>query len=236
MDVTDPARYARQLTMPEIGPEGQALLAKANVLVVGAGGLGSPALFYLVAAGIGHIGIVDCDQVSISNLQRQILYTEADLGKAKALAAKERLQALNRHTTITAYGQRLDETNAQAIARQYNMVIDATDNYPSRCLLDEATIALQIPLIHGAIEGFRGQCAVLNLPPNGSSYRDLFPTAPTSSAQGPIGVLGTTAGTLGSIQASQAIQLALGQRPSLANKLLVVDLWRGAWETYNTPR
>lgn len=232
----DEPRYARQLLMPEIGPEGQARLAKAKVLVVGAGGLGSPVLYYLTAAGVGTIGVADCDVVSLSNLQRQILYAEEDIGLAKPQAAKARLVALNRHTAITPYAQRLDGANVRAIVSQYDMVVDATDNYATRCLLDEATSALGIPLIYGAIEGFRGQCAVLNMPPAGASYRALFPTPPTGTAPSPIGVVGATAGTIGSVQASQALQLALGHRPSLANQLLVVDLWHGSWETYSIPQ
>lgn len=230
--ITDSARYARQLQLPEIGPEGQRLLAQTSVAVVGAGGLGAPILYYLTAAGIGRIAIIDCDVVSPSNLQRQILYQESDLARPKAIQAQKRLTALNRGLQIEAISERLNEANVAPLLADYQIIIDATDNYPTRYLLDDYTHSSAKPLVHGAIEGWRGQCTVF-APSSSLRYCDLYSEPESAEEIVPPGVIGATAGVIGSIQASQTLQLALGQAPALLGKLLTIDLWHGLWHTFD---
>lgn len=230
--IADSARYARQLQLPEIGPEGQRLLAQTSVAVVGAGGLGAPILYYLTAAGIGRIAIIDCDVVSPSNLQRQILYCESDLAHPKAIQAQKRLTALNSTLQIEAITERLNETNVATLLADYQIIVDATDNYPTRYLLDDYTRSTAKPLVHGAIEGWRGQCTIFTSS-NSLRYRDLYSEPQSAEETVPPGVIGATAGVIGSIQASQTLQLALGQTPALLGKLLTVDLWHGSWHTFD---
>ena len=230
--IADSARYARQLQLPEIGPEGRRLLAQTSVAVVGAGGLGAPILYYLTAAGIGRIAIIDCDVVSPSNLQRQILYCESDLAHPKAIQAQKRLTALNSTLQIEAITERLNETNVATLLADYQIIVDATDNYPTRDLLDDYTRSTAKPLVHGAIEGWRGQCTIFTSS-NSLRYRDLYSEPQSAEETVPPGVIGATAGVIGSIQASQTLQLALGQTPALLGKLLTVDLWHGSWHTFD---
>lgn len=230
--IADSARYERQLQLPEIGPEGQRLLAQTSVAVVGAGGLGAPILYYLTAAGIGRIAIIDCDVVSPSNLQRQILYCESDLAHPKAIQAQKRLTALNSTLHIEAITERLNETNVATLLADYQIIVDATDNYPTRYLLDDYTRSATKPLVHGAIEGWRGQCTIF-ASSSSLRYRDLYSETQSAEETVPPGVIGATAGVIGSIQASQTLQLALGQTPSLLGKLLTVDLWHGSWHTFD---
>lgn len=230
--IADSARYARQLQLPEIGPEGQRLLAQTSVAVVGAGGLGAPILYYLTAAGIGRIAIIDCDVVSPSNLQRQILYCESDLAHSKAIQAQKRLTALNSTLQIEAITERLNETNVVTLLADYQIIVDATDNYPTRYLLDDYTRSAAKPLVHGAIEGWKGQCTIFT-PSSSLRYRDLYSEPHSAEEIVPPGVIGATAGLIGSIQASQTLQLALGQTPSLLGKLLTIDLWHGSWHTFD---
>ena len=211
--IADSARYARQLQLPEIGPEGQRLLAQTSVAVVGAGGLGAPILYYLTAAGIGRIAIIDCDVVSPSNLQRQILYCESDLARPKAIQAQKRLTALNSTLQIEAITERLNETNVATLLADY-------------------TRSTAKPLVHGAIEGWRGQCTIF-ASSSTLRYRDLYSEPQSAEEIVPPGVIGATAGVIGSIQASQTLQLALGQTPSLLRKLLTIDLWHGSWHTFD---
>lgn len=236
MDVNAPRydseRYQRQIMLPEIGEAGQSLLSQSSVLVVGAGGLGSPLLYYLAAAGVGHIGIVDSDVVSLSNLQRQILYTEQDLGKSKALCASERLHAINREVQLTPFDRRLTEDNAAAILIDYKVIVDVTDNYPTRYLLDRLCREQEKPLVHGAIQGFVGQVSVFNLPDTGS-YQDLYPEPTDPESVAPPAVVGAVAGVVGSIEAAQVLQLCLGRRPSLAGRLLTIDLLTADFQTYD---
>ncbi len=167
-------RYTRQTMLSEVGEDGQRRLAQSAALVVGAGGLGAPILLYLASAGVGHIGIVDGDSVSESNLNRQVLYTETDLGKRKAPTARERLRQLNGTLRIDAYDLYLSQSNALAIATGYDLIIDACDNLPTRHLLDTASQQLGIPYLYGAVEGFVGQTALF-APGGKVRYRDLFP-------------------------------------------------------------
>lgn len=230
----DEVRYARQIMMPELGKEGQARLARSSALVVGAGGLGAPLLQYLVASGVGRIGIVDSDSVELSNLNRQVLYTEADLGRQKATAATARLALQNSACDLRAYALRLDRENAVGIASGYDLLIDASDNLATRYLLDATAQALGIPYLYGAVEGFVGQSSLFHYAGAGA-YRDLFPDyAPEADAR-PVGVIGATAGVLGSLMATEAIKVLLGMPSSLAGKLLRFDLSRMDFHTLTLP-
>lgn len=216
-------RYTRQTMLAEIGKIGQQKLSNSSVLVVGAGGLGAPILLYLASAGIGRIGIVDYDSVSESNLNRQVLYTESDIGKRKAHTASSRIRELNSHISIDIYDVRLSETNIISIATGYDLVIDTCDNFSTRTLLDVTCLQLGIPYLYGAIEGFVGQTALF-LPDSKVRYRDLFPSYGSDEDDTPIGVMGATAGTLGSLMASQAIRYLLGIVCPLSYRLWRIDL------------
>lgn len=218
-------RYSRHFVLPGFGEEAQLKLKNARALVVGAGGLGCPSLLYLAAAGVGHIGIVDFDSVSESNLQRQVLFTIDDLGKNKAQAAAARLSKLNPFVVSTPIPQKLQSANAMEILKGYDVVIDATDNFPTRYLINDACVLLNIPLVYGSIFRYEGQVAVFNY--KGSlNYRDLYPTAPAAGSvpdceQG--GVLGVLAGMIGTLQANETIKILTGIGEPLAGKLLLVD-------------
>ena len=175
------SRYHRQIILKELGQTGQNQLTHAKVLVVGAGGLGCPALLYLVAAGVGHIGIVDDDVVALSNLHRQVLYGPEDIGQTKATVAQRVLSAQNPEIQLVAYPTRLTTANVWDIVAPYDMVLDGTDNFTTRYLLNDLCVLQQKPLIFGAISQFEGQVSVFNLPQNGitaANYRDIFPTPP----------------------------------------------------------
>lgn len=221
------SRYQRQVVLPEVGQAGQDKIARARVLCVGAGGLGSPALLYLAAAGIGHIGIADHDRVEETNLQRQILFTEADIGRPKALAARERLLALNSRIDVTAYEEGLHVGNAEALFSAYDIIIDATDNFPAKYLINDAALKCHKPWIYGAIQGFEGQVSVFDAS-QGPCYRCLYPEAPRAPVLNcaESGVMGAVAGVVGTMQAMQVIQLVLGEEgfEPLQGKLRVVDL------------
>lgn len=223
-------RYDRHIIIPEFGLEGQKKLKAAKVLVIGTGGLGSPVLLYLAAAGVGTLGIVDFDKVDDSNLQRQVLFTKADIGKLKVEAAKERLLALNPHIEIKTYPVQLTSENALQIFKDYDLVADGTDNFPTRYLVNDACVLTGIPNIYASIFRFDGQVAVFNLPlPNGDrspNYRDLYPEPPPpglvpSCAEG--GVLGVLPGIVGSLQANEVIKVITGIGEPLAGKLFTFD-------------
>lgn len=231
------ARYARQIVLPEIGEAGQALLGKARVLVVGAGGLGSPALLYLTAAGVGlashggRIGIVDDDQVDASNLQRQIVFRESDQGAAKAEAARQHLSTLNSATQFVTYSDRLNADNILDVLCDYDIIIDGTDNFPTKYLINDAAVKLNKPVVYGSILGFEGQVSVF-WAKHGPCYRCIYPLAPTAHVPNcaEAGTLGGIAGVVGSIQAVEACKLALGVAhcqhyglDPLIGKLLVFD-------------
>ena len=219
------ARYARHLTLPEVGPEGQLVLQEASVLVVGAGGLGSPALLYLAAAGIGRIGLIDDDTVDVTNLQRQILHSTSEVGESKAASAERRISDLNPEVTVEAIEGRLDTTNALDIIGRYDILIDGTDNFETRYLIGDACEILGKPWVFGSIHRFEGQVATFNLD-GGPNYRDLFPEPPEDGLApncAEAGVLGVLPGIVGSIQATEAIKAILRIGDSLNGKLLVID-------------
>ena len=219
------ARYARHLTLPEVGPRGQRLLTEASILVVGAGGLGSPALLYLAAAGIGRIGIIDDDSVDLSNLQRQVLHSTSSVGEAKVVSAERRLSDLNPEVTIEAYETRLGVDNALDLIGGFDLVIDGSDNFSTRYLISDACEILGKPWVFGSIHRFEGQVTTFNLD-GGPNYRDLFPKAPPMELApncAEAGVLGVLPGIVGSIQATEAIKIILGVGEPLSGRLLVID-------------
>lgn len=221
----DLRRYSRHLLIPEVGLAGQEKLARARVLCVGAGGLGSPVLAYLAAAGVGRIGIIDDDTVDVTNLQRQILYASADVGRAKAPVAADRLRALNPQIAIDALEARFDRTNARELVRLYDVVVDGTDTFDSRYLINDACVLEAKPDVYGSIFRFDGQVSIFGAP-GGPCYRCLYPAPPPehlvpSCAEG--GVLGVLAGIVGTWQASEALKLILGIGTPLIGRLLLVD-------------
>ena len=219
-------RYSRQLNLDEIGAHGQAKLARAAVLCVGAGGLGSPALFYLAAAGVGRIGLVDCDVVDESNLQRQILYGVADIGKPKVAQAREKLAALNPAIRIETHNAALNAANAPALLGGYDLILDGTDNFAAKFLINDAAFKLNRLWIYGAIQNFDGQVAVFD-PARGPCYRCLFPEQPKARIMNcaEAGVIGAVAGMTGTAQALQAIQIIVGHDSfePLIGKLWLLD-------------
>lgn len=212
-------RYSRQISLDEISPGGQAKLAEARVLVVGAGGLGSPVLIYLAAAGTGHIGIADDDRVSLSNLQRQILYTENDIGKTKVSVAAERLSAMNGDLDIKAVPSRINKENIHSILNGYDVVIDCCDNHTTRVLTEEHCHNIGIPYIYGAIQGFEGQVTIFS--DKTPRYGELFPTELENASNA---VIGMTAGIVGCTQAHEAVKLICGYGEPLINKLWTIDI------------
>lgn len=218
-------RYSRHLLIPEFGNEGQERLKAARVLVIGCGGLGSPILLYLAAAGVGTLGIIDGDRVDESNLQRQILYGTDSIGKAKVEETAKRLQSLNPFCAIETYFEQLTAQNALSILTKYDLVVDGSDNFPTRYLVNDACVLLNKPLIYGAIYRFEGQVAVFNYQ-NSPNYRDLFPKPPSPELApncAEAGVLGVLPGIIGSLQANEAIKLLAGIGAPLIGKLLVMD-------------
>src|SRR5438067_1634377 len=218
-------RYSRHLIMPEVGMEGQLKLAKAKVLMIGAGGLGAPLGLYLAAAGVGRLGIVDFDVVDYTNLQRQITFSTNDVGRPKIQAAKERLAGVNPSIRIDTYETRLTSSNALDLFRDYDIVVDGTDNFPTRYLVNDACVLLDKPNVYGSIFRFEGQATVFHYP-GGPCYRCLYPEPPPpglvpSCAEG--GVLGVLPGIVGSLQAMETIKLILGIGEPLAGRLLLFD-------------
>ena len=218
-------RYSRQLVLPELGPRGQRKLKESSALVVGAGGLGIPASVYLVAAGVGRIGVVDTDIVEKSNLHRQTIYSEQDVGRPKAQVAGERLRQVNPHTKVESYETRLASANALEIIRGYDVVIDCTDNFPSRYLINDACVLLGKPDVYASIFRFDGQASVFDAK-NGPCYRCLFPEPPPpDSVQdcAVAGVLGVLPGIMGSMQAVEAMKLILGRGEPLIGRLMLFN-------------
>lgn len=221
MNSSQKKRYDRHIILPQIGEDGQNKLLQAKVLIVGAGGLGSPVLQYLVAAGVGIIGIVDSDVVSLSNLQRQILYKEDQIGSLKVEKAKETLLQLNSDVQINTYPVILDHSNADRIIANYDIVVGATDNFSSRKCIDKVTKMQGKTFVHGSIGEFEGQVSVFNYK-NGPSYFDLYNETPDESTLS-IGVLGVLPGIIGSMQACEVIKIIIGEGDILSGKLLVYD-------------
>src|SRR3954469_15098935 len=221
-------RYSRHLILPEVGLEGQRKLKAARVLCVGAGGLGSPVALYLAAAGVGTIGIVDFDVVDLSNLQRQIIHTTADIGRPKLESAKAKINAINPEVNVLTYGEPLSSKNALEIFKGYDVILDGTDNFPTRYLVNDACVLLGIPNAYGSIFRFEGQASVFGAK-DGPCYRCLYPEPPPpglvpSCAEG--GVLGVLPGVIGTIQATEAIKLITGGPEPLIGRLLLYDAWR----------
>jgi adenylyltransferase/sulfurtransferase len=215
-------RYARHLQLPQVGVEGQTKLKNAHVLIIGAGGLGSPVAFYLAAAGIGHITMVDGDTVDLTNLQRQILFQEQHIGLSKAAIAREQLLALNASIEITAFEEHLSTSNARTLIQAADLVLDCTDNFATRYLINDHCVALEKPWLFASIYQFSGQCALFV--PGGACFRCLFPESPQGIADcNTAGVLGVLPGLLGTIQATEAIKYLCGMESALANVLLMVE-------------
>ncbi|HVM41737.1 MAG TPA: molybdopterin-synthase adenylyltransferase MoeB [Acidimicrobiia bacterium] len=218
-------RYQRHLLMPEVGVEGQQKLLDASVLLIGAGGLGSPAALYLAAAGVGRIGIVDMDEVDRSNLQRQILHNEERIGMRKVDSAAKSIQALNPDVEVVGYDTRLSADNILDVIDGYDVIVDGADNFPTRYLLNDASLLKRIPVVHGSIFRFDGMVTVFN-PYEGPCYRCMVPEPPPAELApscAEAGVLGVLPGIIGSIQAVEAMKLVLGIGDSLAGRLLVYD-------------
>lgn len=217
-------RYARQTMLPEIGVAGQQKLEAASVLIVGLGGLGCPAALYLTAAGIGTIGLADPDTVGVSNLQRQVLYSDDQIGLLKTEAAMQRLHALSPHTRFACYPEGIGPANASKIVPGYDLVLDCCDNFPTRFLLDDTCAACEKPWVHGSIGAFHGQVTVFD--PGRRHYSDLYPDreALCSRTDQSGGVLGTVPGVIGTLQANEAIKLLAGFGEPLIGRLLLIDL------------
>jgi len=225
------ARYSRHLTLPGVGPLGQQRLANARVLVVGAGGLGSPALLYLAAAGVGTIGVLDADVVDASNLQRQVIHGRSDLGRPKVDSATDRIAEINPHVKVITHRVHLDSSNAIRILRGYDLVLDGTDNFPTRYLVSDAGELLGLPVVWGSIFRFDGQVSVF-WAGHGPTYRDLFPAPPPpgsvpSCAEG--GVFGVVCAAIGAMMGTEAIKLICGLGDPLLGRLLVFDALAMSW-------
>lgn len=238
----DVARYSRHLIIPSVGTDGQKRLRNARVLVVGAGGLGSPALLYLAAAGVGTLGIVEFDDVELSNLQRQIIHGRSDVGRPKADSARDSILELNDGVEVTLHRVRLDSSNALELFRQYDLVLDGTDNFATRYLVNDAAALVGIPYVWGSIYRFEGQVSVFwdRAPGDaGINYRDLYPEAPPpgmvpSCAEG--GVLGVLCASIGSIMVTEAIKLITGIGETLLGRLMIYDALAMSYRTVGLTR
>jgi adenylyltransferase/sulfurtransferase len=222
-------RYSRHLLLPEVGVEGQTRLRAASVLCVGAGGLGSPVLLYLAAAGVGRIGIVDFDQVDVSNLQRQVLHGTPDVGRLKTESARAAIQRLNPNVEVVIFSEKLTRQNTLEILKPFDVVVDGTDNFVSRYLVNDACVMLGKPNVYGAVFRFEGQASLFAPSKGGPCYRCLFPDPPPPGAApscAEAGVLGMLPGIIGCLQATEVLKWILGQGESLAGRLLVFDALR----------
>jgi molybdopterin/thiamine biosynthesis adenylyltransferase len=225
-------RYARHLQMPEIGPEGQAKLKAASVLLVGVGGLGSAASLYLAAAGVGRIGLVDHDVVDLANLQRQIIHTTAQIGRPKILSARERLLEINPHLRVDVHDMALSADNAQAIFSEYQIIVDATDNYPARYLINQECVRSAIPFVHASAYRFEGQVSVF-WASRGPCYQCLYPAPPPDGlvpTSAEVGIFSVLPGTLGTLQAAETLKLLLGIGEPLIGRLLLYDVLSASFE------
>lgn len=228
-------RYQRHLSLPEVGVNGQAKLLASKVLLLGAGGLGSPAALYLAAAGVGTIGIVDMDEVDASNLQRQILHNVDRIGDRKVDSAKKTITMLNPDVDVVTYDTRLDAGNILEIIDGYDVIVDGADNFPSRYVLNDASVKLGIPVVHGSIFRFEGMVTVFD-PKNGPTYRDMVPQPPPADLApscAEAGVLGVLPGIVGSFQALETIKLLLGIGDSLVGRILSIDTTEMTFRTFN---
>lgn len=231
------ARYARHLLLPEVGDDGQRRLKGSTVLVVGAGGLGSPVLMYLAAAGVGRLVVVDDDVVDSSNLQRQIVHGHADLGRPKVDSARDRLRDINPAVAVDTHARRFGPDNAAALVRDCDLVVNAADNFPTRYLVSDACILEGRPHVHGAIHRFQGEVSVF--PPAGPCYRCLHPRPPApgeAPSCAEAGVLGVLPGIVGCLQASEAVKCLLGLGEPLAGRLLLIDALAARFREWRVPR
>ncbi|HLQ30130.1 MAG TPA: molybdopterin-synthase adenylyltransferase MoeB [Ktedonobacteraceae bacterium] len=222
-------RYSRHLLVPEVGEQGQFKLLDSRVLLIGAGGLGSPAAYYLAAAGVGTMGIIDADVVDDSNLQRQILHNTKRIGQLKAESARETIEALNPDVKVITYIERLDETNVARIIADYDVIVDGTDNFPTRYLLNDAALIANKPVVHGSVFRFEGQLTVFK-PYDGPCYRCLYPEPPPAALApscAEAGVLGVLPGIIGLLQATETIKLLLGIGDPLVGRLMTYDALAG---------
>ncbi|MCC6316221.1 MAG: molybdopterin-synthase adenylyltransferase MoeB [Gemmatimonadaceae bacterium] len=238
LSASELARYSRHLLLPEVGVEGQRKLKAARVLLIGAGGLGSPAALYLAAAGVGTLGIVDFDVVDVTNLQRQILHGTRDVGRSKLASATERLLDVNPHLNVEAHEARFTSANARELVRQYDLVVDGTDNFATRYLVNDACVLEGRPNVYGSIFRFDGQASVF-CTTDGPCYRCLYPEPPPpglvpSCAEG--GVLGVLPGLIGTLQATEAIKLILGVGEPLIGRLTLVDALGAQWRVVKVRR
>ncbi len=225
LTATQKIRYSRNILVPEIGMTGQQKLLKGRVLVVGAGGLGSPALFYLVCAGVGTIGIVDGDRVELSNLQRQILHTSEDLDDLKTHSAQDKLHRLNPDVSIELYNEPFTAKNGRKLVSEYDFVIEATDNFEAKFLVNDICIQSKVPFCHAGILGMFGQVMTI-VPGQGACYRCVFGNIPEPdqvSSTDQVGVLGAVAGILGTIQATEAVKFLIGRGKLLIGRMLTFD-------------
>ena len=218
-------KYHRQTLLPEIGEEGQEKLRQARVLIVGVGGLGCPIALYLTTAGVGRLGLIDDDVVSLSNLHRQVLYNEADIGQPKVECAARHLQQKNSDIELTAYPIRLTKENAERLIRDYDIVVDGCDNHATRYLISDVCHQLQKPYVYAAIGAFQGQVGILCYDHDAPTYRTLFPDEEAMlSVEAGKGVIGTTPAVVGSIAANEVLKLTVGFGEALIGKILFIDL------------
>lgn len=225
--MTATMRYSRQIALPEIGEEGQQKLGKATVLIVGLGGLGCPVALFLAGAGVGRLGLADPDVVAISNLHRQLLYSAEQVGERKVEAAAARLAGLNPSLRVDVHPEGLTANNAGRLIAGYDLIMDCTDNFATRYLLDSACAAAGKSWVHGSVSGFGGVVSVFG---GGVSYADVFPEC---EGRADTGIIGPTAGTVGAIQAAEAIKLLCGVEPTLRGRLLTVDLLNNSFNTFD---
>jgi len=228
-------RYSRHIILPEVGGAGQQKMLEARILLLGAGGLGSPAAYYLAAAGIGNLGIVDFDQVDLSNLQRQIIHSTERIGMLKTESAKKTIQALNPDVNVTLYNEKIDSSNIISIIKDYDYIVDGSDNFPTRYLVNDACVMENKTLIHGSIYRFEGQVTVFK-PNSGPCYRCLYPEPPPpgmspNCQEG--GVLGVLAGIIGNLQVVEVLKLILGIGEPLVGKLLIYDALKTEFRNLN---
>jgi molybdopterin/thiamine biosynthesis adenylyltransferase/rhodanese-related sulfurtransferase len=225
LDADQKSRYSRHVLLPEVGIEGQLALLDAKVLLLGAGGLGSPTALYLAAAGVGTIGLVDDDVVDVSNLQRQVIHSTATVGQPKVDSAEHAIKELNPGVNVEKFNTRLDASNIMEIVEGYDVIVDGVDNFPTRYLLNDATVRLRIPVVSASILGFDGQLSVF-APYDGPCYRCLYPTPPPAELApscGANGVLGVLPGTMGLLQATEVVKLIVGAGDPLVGRLLLYD-------------
>jgi adenylyltransferase/sulfurtransferase len=231
-------RYSRHILLPEVGGKGQKKIAQAKILIVGAGGLGSPAAYYLAAAGVGTLGLIDSDVVDLTNLQRQVIHHTPDVGRPKVVSAKEKIAALNPDVAVITHEERLTAANALKIIRAYDLVIDGVDNFPAKFLINDACYFAEKPLVHGGILRFDGRVTTI-IPKKSACYRCVFKTPPppglVASCQ-EAGVIGVLAGIIGTIQATEALKLVLGIGQPLTNRLLDFDARKTAFREIKVRR